>query len=170
MFHVVMADRDDHWQVVADYSKSPRHRAMSEAVWKREFSGAAYGAMRQSDLALVAAIAPKGIGRWKKDWSERFKCAPTGLSLSSSAPSDFDGVPGVEAGQSHSITISKASGDMASFRILLSAPIPASKYAFTLGAGLVEVAVGPSPYPCDLLITVADISGVGTSSIKVRFK
>lgn len=170
MVHVVMADRGDHWHVVADYSKSPRHRAMSEAEWKREFSGPSYSKMRNSDKALVAAITPKGVGRWKKDWSGKARLAPD-LALASSAPRDFDGVPCVESGKAHRITVSKASGDGANFRVLLSAPVPAFPYSFPLGGGLAEVTVGPSPHPCDVAVTVADVAGmVKSSTIKIRFK
>lgn len=150
---------------------------MSEAAWKREFSGAAYLAMRKSDPTLVAAVTTKSIGRWKKDWSEIFKSTSTstspGLNLSSIAPKDFDGVPCVETGLSHRIAISKASDKdkVAAFRVLLSAPVPASNYSFSLGGGLAEIAVGPSPHPCDVFVTVADVSGMAkSSSIKIRFK
>lgn len=144
---------------------------MSEAAWKREFSGPAYSAMRKSDPTLVAAIATKSIGRWKKDWSEIFKPTSSGLSLSSSAPLDFDGVPCVETGRLHRVSVLNPPGTLLSVRILLSAPVPASQYSLTLGKGPSEVTVGPSPHPCDVFVTVADVSkALRSSTIKIRFK
>lgn len=69
MPHVVMIDRGDHWHVIADYSGSFRHATLSAEQWKLEFSRPEYDPMRKSEPGMIAAVAPLGAGRWKKDWS-----------------------------------------------------------------------------------------------------
>jgi hypothetical protein len=69
MKQVVLFDRGDHWEVIADYSGSSRHLMMSELEWKKEYAGSSYLAMRISQTAAVARCAPRGIGKWLKDWS-----------------------------------------------------------------------------------------------------
>jgi len=67
---VVLFDRTDHWEVIVDYSGSPRHAALSEMEWTNEYSNhPSYAAMRASQPGSFAMMAPQGAGKWKKDWS-----------------------------------------------------------------------------------------------------
>lgn len=73
MPHVVMIEREDHCEVVADYSGSPRHVTMTEVEWQEEYTlSPCYKSMRESMPGSAALIAPRGCGKWKKDWSARF--------------------------------------------------------------------------------------------------
>lgn len=73
MPHTIFIDRGDHWEVIADYSGSSRHTALSEPQWQDEYStGIAYQSMRDSQPGSVAGITPKGCGKWLKDWSSPF--------------------------------------------------------------------------------------------------
>lgn len=66
---VVMIDRGDHWDVIADYSASSRHSYLAPEQWQLEFLGPSYAAMRASQPGAVAAMVSHGCGKWKKDWS-----------------------------------------------------------------------------------------------------
>lgn len=71
--NVVLIDRGNHWEVIGDYSGSPRHASLKPDQWVREYENdLSYRAMRASQPAAIAATAPRGAGRWKKDWSVRY--------------------------------------------------------------------------------------------------
>jgi len=70
MMQIVAFDRGTYWEVIADYSGSPRHAALIEPVWKAEYANSpSYTAMRASQPGAVAMIGPVGVGKWLKDWS-----------------------------------------------------------------------------------------------------
>lgn len=70
MPNVVMLDCGDYWHIVADYSGSPRHSALSPAAWAVEYvSHPAYATMRASMPDAIAATTQRGAGKWLKDFS-----------------------------------------------------------------------------------------------------
>lgn len=70
MPHTVYLDKESYYQVVGDYSGSPRHSALSEEAWKLEFErDPAYAGMKKAYPEAVAGITPQGIGLWTKDWT-----------------------------------------------------------------------------------------------------
>lgn len=73
MKKTVYVDRGDHYEVIADYSGSPRHTSLTAAQWKAEYANhASYARMRESQPGSVAGETPRGTGKWKKDWSGRW--------------------------------------------------------------------------------------------------
>ena len=73
MRQVVAIDRGNHWEVIADYSQSPRHAGLIGPVWAAEYTNSpSYKAMRDSQPGSVAILAPVGTGKWKKDWSAKY--------------------------------------------------------------------------------------------------
>lgn len=73
MKRVVMIDRGDHYEVIGDYSLSPRHACLSSEEWSKEFaSHPSYERMRLEQKGAVAGIFPRGTGKWTKDWSARY--------------------------------------------------------------------------------------------------
>lgn len=70
MKQVVAFDRGTYWEVIGDYSGSPRHSTLSGAAWANEFANdPGYADMRASQPGAVAILAPRGLGKWQKDWS-----------------------------------------------------------------------------------------------------
>ena len=177
MKQVAMFDRGDHWEIVADYSLSPRHGALSEAQWKAEFAGPAYEAMRTSQPGLVAAHAPKGLGKWKKDWSAPHVVPSFRIQLSSDAAPDFDGVPALPSTGKHTVIVRKVGDDLKeaqgseALRFMITAPVPVSPPTLVLQRGQAILSIGPSGTPCDVTLTVADPAGViRKASIALRFR
>jgi hypothetical protein len=73
MRQVVAIDRGDYWEVIGDYSLSPRHASLIGPVWAAEYANSpGYKDMRDSQLGSVAIMAPVGVGKWKKDWSSPY--------------------------------------------------------------------------------------------------
>lgn len=76
MPHTVYIDRTEYWEVIADYSGSPRHANLTEAAWRSEYeTNPSYARMRTSFPGSVAGITPKGVGKWLKDWSGPYVAA-----------------------------------------------------------------------------------------------
>lgn len=72
MPHTVYVEKADHWQVIGDYSGSPRHSSLTEEAWKREFgTNEAYALMRKTHPDAIAGVTPKGVGCWTKDWANK---------------------------------------------------------------------------------------------------
>lgn len=180
MPHVVYVDRGDHFEIISDYSRSPRHASLNEGEWKSEFANSpSYEGMRKTQNSPVAAIAPKSGGKWKKDWSGPYVPPLVRLLLISDAAIDFDGVPVVEAGsQKHKVTVQKEDQDGKhiacggeSVRILVSWPILLSTANPSLVGGKTVIEIGPCDTPCDLVVSAADPEGViQKGTLTVRFK
>lgn len=179
--HTVLIDRGDHFEVIADYSGSARHAALSKADWQNEYSThSSYLAMRQTQVNSVADITPKGVGKWEKDWSSNYIPQKVSLKVTSNGPVDFDGIPAVDADSvsKHTVTIQKADkkGDPIStgaeqIRIIPSHPVPISQTKPTLSNGAITFEIGPLDKPSDVLISVADPAGVIEKSVlTLRFK
>lgn len=172
MGNVVLIDRGDHWEVIGDYSRSPRIAALSEAEWASYFDGPEFQSMKETQVGSIATSAPQGIGKWLKDWSARY--TPPLLAISSKAAPDFDNVPAVNSGgaEVHQVTVQGSPAmDGVSLRILSSAPIPVSENEISLMDGVANLEVGPCPYPCDMVITVVDPAGeLNKKALLLRFK
>ena len=70
MKQIVAFDRGTYWEVIADYSGSPRHAKLLGPVWAAEYANSpSYADMRNSQVGAVAMMAPVGLGKWLKDWS-----------------------------------------------------------------------------------------------------
>lgn len=177
MKQVAIFDRGDHWEVIADYSLSPRHASLSEEQWKSEFAGPGYEAMRTSQPGLVAAHAPKGIGKWKKDWSGPHVIQSPRIQILCNSSLDFDRVPVVAASSTHVLMVKKLDQDGKTIpgseplRTMISAPIPLSPGSLALQNGEAILTVGPCPNPCDVNLTVVDPAGaIKKGSIALRFR
>lgn len=171
MAKVILIDQGDHWEVIGDYSRSPRIAAMSEVQWQACFDGPEFETMKDSQPGAVAAEAPHGIGKWAKDWSEKYT-TPL-LVISSEALPDFDGVPAVQAGKAemHILTVSHSDQQQIPLRITSSAPIAISDTMPILEGGTASFTVGPCDYPCDLTITAMDPAGeIPKKPLLIRFK
>ena len=174
---VVMSDKDDHWSVIADYSGSPRHSAMSQEEWEAEFNGEEYSAMKGSHPGSIAAVIPVGVGKWKKDWSGPYLAPVPKIFLSSYAPIDFDGIPAINSGTEKHIILIQAMSEgaviksSAPLQVMVTAPIPVDSFTPTLSEGKAFIQVGPCPTGCDLKVTVADPEGkIALGSMRIRFK
>lgn len=181
MAHTVLFDRTTHWEVVGDYSRSPRIASLSKSQWQSEYAtGLDFADMRSSQAGSFADITPQGIGKWKKDWSGPYLPPMVKLVIASDAPADFDGMPVVNADGStmHTLTIKKVDQDgndvnsgSESTRILLSAGIPISDSNPSLVNGRTTVTVGLTSHPCDVIVRAADPSGtMKEGSLSIRFK
>ena len=181
MPHIVYKDNGTHWLVIADYSGSPRHAALTEAQWIAEYTThAAYAGMREANPGAVAGIKPKGVGKWTKDWAQPYVDPYTQLRASSNATPDFDGVPAVLANgiAKHFVTVKKVDqngSDVGSgsepIRILASFPVPISNASPSLVNGEVMIEVGPMTAVGDVKLDVADPAGViRKGSLSIRFK
>lgn len=179
--HTVYIDRGDHFEVIADYSGSPRHASLSPAQWQDEYTnGASYQEMRNSQIGSVAGVTPKGTGKWEKDWSAKYVPSGTCFEIASDGALDFDGVPAVNADgvEKHVITVSKCDNKKVKIgngseplRVTLSHPVDISDSKPIFNKGEASFEVGPIEKPCDLTIMVADPNGVITKgSLTVRFK
>jgi hypothetical protein len=70
MRQVVAFDRTDYWEVIGDYSGSPRHASLSASAWQNEFAThPSYAQMRATQQGAVGMLSPCGVGKWLKDWS-----------------------------------------------------------------------------------------------------
>lgn len=70
MNKLVMIDRGDHFEVIGDYTGSPRIRALTPEAWKKEYAeDPSFAKSRDSQLGSFADVAPVSVGKWKKDWS-----------------------------------------------------------------------------------------------------
>lgn len=171
MAKVVLIDRGDHWEVIGDYSRSPRIASMSEVQWQACFDGAEFTAMKDSQPGAVATEAPRGIGKWTKDWSSKY-AAPV-LNIASDALADFDGIPAVQAGKTeiHILTVSHPDTKQVPLRITSSAPVPISDSMPIMDGGNASFTVGPCDYPCDVTISAVDPAGnIKKKSFLIRFK
>lgn len=171
MAKVVLIDRGDHWEVIGDYSRSPRIGIMTEAQWQECFDGSEFETMKESQPGAVAAEAPNGTGKWLKDWSGKY--VPEIMSVLSNAIPDFDGIPAVQAGKTefHIITVSHPDPKQVPLRIISSAPVPISDSMPMMDGGSASFTVGPCDYPCDVTISSVDPTGnIKKKSLLVRFK
>lgn len=179
--HTVFVDRGDHFDVLADYSGSPRHAALTATEWQNEyFTHPSYLNMRTTQVGSVADVTPKGVGKWEKDWSARYVPAKVSIKVSSSGTPDFDGIPAVDANgtDKHIVTIQKVDkkedpilvGSEA-IRIIPSHPVPISQTKPTLVGGAITFEIGPLDKPADVTIGVADPAGVIEKGVlTLRFK
>jgi hypothetical protein len=176
MAHVAMVDEGDYWKVIADYSGSSRHSALSPEEWQAEFEHEAYSTMKESQPGVMAAIIPVGVGNWKKDWSGPYVVPTLKLRLSSNGTPDFDGTPAVVLSEKHTVLIQAFHGEeeidsAARLQVMVTAPIPVSSFTPVLSNGKASFQVGPCPSGCDLTVTVGDPDGgFAAKSIKLRFK
>lgn len=180
MKHVVLFDRGEYWDVIADYSGSPRHASMSPIEWENDFQSESFRSMRESQEGAFAAIAPKGCGKWTKDWAQAWDSEIAALIATSGGEIDFDGVRYVAADGAavHTIRIESLDGEgqlLASrndrLRAMLSAPVPMSDYDPVLLDGVSVITVGPCQHPCDLNVRVADPSRrLKDAKTQIRFR
>lgn len=181
MPHTVLFDRTTHWEVIGDYSRSPRIAVLSKTQWQNEYAtNLDFAAMRSSQPGSVADITPQGVGKWKKDWSGPYLPPSVRLAITSDAALDFDGVPVVDAdgNASHTLTVKKVDQDGndvnaggESIRMLLSAGLPISDANPSLVNGRTNVTVGLTTHPCDVVVRAADPSKIlKEGSLTIRFK
>lgn len=181
MPHTVLFDRGTHWEVIGDYSGSPRISALSKASWQNEYTNSPdFAAMRSSQVGAVADVTPHGTGKWKKDWTAPYAEASVRLDVASNGTPDFDGVLAVDAdgAAQHTLTIKKVDQDGnavtsggEALRLLMSAGMPISNASPALLNGSIQVTLGPSSNPCDMTVRAVDPAGtLSQGSIQVRFK
>lgn len=177
MPHTVRIDHGDHYEIIADYSLSPRHARLSAEQWRVEYdTDPSYAAMRKSHPGSIAGIVPKGVGRWKKDWSALYVAPIQVFKAMSFAKCDPDGIPSVHVNESHVVSIKKVNGEgkqiagYEAIRVIPSWPVPITPAQVRLVDGAAVVTVGPATIPSDCLLKVIDPAGnIQKTQLVIRF-
>ncbi len=176
---ILYVDRGSYNLVIADYSGSPRHRAMTEDQWVAEYrADPSYDSIRTSNPKAIPVVREASVGPWKKDWSGPYVIPYQCLVPTSDKPQGKDGVPECPGDgiSFHTITIRKKDNKGADIpgaetvRVLPSQLITVTPSQVVLVDGKATVKVGPTQLVGELFIRVVDVAGVLTEgSIRVRF-
>lgn len=175
MFKTVYVDRGSHYEILACYEGSPRHRQLTQEQWALEYAThPGYESMRKAVPGSVGGVTPRKLGRWDKEWKTPYEANLSSFTLQALSPEkDFDGVPCVFGDAVHQVMIlasgpADVSGDA---RILIGAPVRVSHQEIPILREGRLVTVGPVEHPCDVALSVVDPAGVRRQArIRLRFR